>query len=95
MVEESSRFASPAQRARGLAAVLAIAALGAGAAACSDEETQEAIDQAEQGLSTAEEQIEEGLEEAEKQVPQAKKQIEKAGKEADQGIDEAKKQLNE
>ena len=95
MSKQSSRIAPGARRTGGVAAIFAAAALGLGVAGCSDEETQDAIDQAKEGLSTAQEEVQKGLDEAEKEAPQAKEQIRDAKKQAEEGIDDAQQKLEE
>jgi uncharacterized protein HemX len=97
MRNQSSRIAPGARRTGSVAAILTAAALGVGIAGCSDDETEDAINKAKEGLSTAEEELQKGLDEAEKEVQskEAKKQLEEAEQQADEQIEEAQKKLDE
>jgi hypothetical protein len=88
MDSESSRFALAARRARTIAVALGIAASGAAFAACNDEETEKAIDDAGQ-------EIDEASDELDKAGEQAGGEIEKRTDEAQKELDEAKKDLEE
>ena len=96
MPKESSRFTVSARRGAAIAASLAIAAFGLGAAGCGDDEeenTNEAIDSVEQqateAATEAKQEAQDAAEDAQQQATEAKQEAQDAAEDAQKELDQA------
>ena len=98
MSKQSSRFTVSARRGSAIAASLAIAAFGIGAAGCGDDEedgANEAIDSVQKQASEAQESISTAIDSVQKQATEASEQAQEQAAEAQKQAEEAKKQAQE
>jgi hypothetical protein len=83
----NSSIPALARRARTIAVALAIAGLSAGFVACSDDEAEDAVDDAQENIDSLQE-------EAEQQIDSAQEEGADIGDDAEQQIDEAQEQID-